>query len=312
MDRKQKIIIFTGAGIVVALIIILIILLTGNGTSSDSGDNSERDLLQARLDSLEFANDRMRIDNLSRSLDSLPNLAETKGLNLESDEVLEKYNAARNKIEGLMAELKAQKNSNTKERKENQEKIRQLEEQIGSLKNYCKDLLQRLDDLNVKYEAEVQKNTELTEQNRILNDQVSSATARTQELSQQVAVAERLNLTSVWLNAYNKKGKQEKKVAKASQLGVGFTISPNNTAKPGMKDFYIRIKSPEGTILPGNGTFQFDGKSIPFTARRQMEYANDELKTVIYWDATTSLTPGDYTVEIFCDGNCLKRQHFNL
>lgn len=311
MNKKQKIIIFSGIGVVVLLIAALVYLQFG-GSSSTPGNESDYDEMQARLDSLEFANDRMRIENLSHALDSLPNLTETKGLSIESDEVLEKYNAARNQIEGLMAELKAQKSANAADRKKNQEKIRQLEEQIGTLKNYCKDLLTRLDDLNVKYEAEVQKNNELTEQNRQLTDQVGNAAARNEELSQKVAVAERLNLTGISLKAYNKKGKIEKKVTKASQLGVSFTISPNNATNPGMKDIYVRIKTPEGTILPGNGSFSFDGASIPYTARRQVEYANDELPVSIYWDATTSLTPGDYTVEVFCDGNRLATRHFSL
>lgn len=93
---------------------------------------------------------------------------------------------------------------------------------------------------------------------------------------------------------------------------MSFTITPNNTAKPGMKQFYVTIKTPEGTILPGGGSFQAEGTTLRATAHRSVEYANEELSTAVYWDATTSLTPGEYTVRIFCDGQCLATRKFQM
>ena len=79
-----------------------------------------------------------------------------------------------------------------------------------------------------------------------------------------------------------------------------------------MKDVYIRILSPEGMLLKGNGSFLFDGVSLEYTAKRTVEYANEELSTVIYWDVNTTLTTGEYTVEIFCDGNRLATRRFTM
>lgn len=304
MDKKQKMILFVAIGVGVALIAMVIFLIVGNSKS-----NSEMERMQAQLDSVQFANDQLQIANLTHSLDSLPSqldFAEGKNVSLGNDSIVAKYNEARNKIEGLLKELNAEKKSNSR----NREKIKQLEGQISSLKNYCKDLLSRIAALNEENEGLRQENAQVKQQNEQLASQVSSATAQNEELSQKVQLAEKLNVTGVSLNAYNKKGKNEKKIHKAKSLGVSFTISPNNTARPGLKDIYVRITSPEGNLLKGNGSFEFDGAMIEYTAKRQVEYANEELAATIYWDVNTSLTKGEYTVEIFCDGNRLATRKF--
>ena len=93
---------------------------------------------------------------------------------------------------------------------------------------------------------------------------------------------------------------------------MSFTVSPNNTAAAGMKDFFVRILTPEGMLLGGAESFQMDGSRIPATAKRQMEYSNEELSVLIYWDVNTTLTPGDYTVEVFADGGRLASRHFTM
>ena len=71
--------------------------------------------------------------------------------------------------------------------------------------------------------------------------------------------------------------------------------------------------NPEGQLLGGAGNFSFEGKAIPCTARKSIEYAGDEIPGIkIYWDVNTTLTPGDYTVELFTDGYRLTSRRFTL
>lgn len=322
MDKNQKIILFSGLGVVVILIGVLVWLLVSPGGDAEDGMPENPDYqMQQEMDSLRMLNDQLRLDRMSHSLDSLPELSETEHVRLqpEQQELVNKYNDARNKIETLLAELKNEKaNSARQSRKSKEEiaardkKIAELEGQIEQLKNYCKDLLGRLQDLNEKYQEQVQINNQLSEANKVLEEAVSSTRSRNEELSAKVTIAQRLSLTGISLHAYNKKDKNEKKVAKARKLGVSFTVTANNTAKPGLKDFYITIKTPEGQQLTGGGSFQAEGTTLQATARRQVEYANEEVSTSVYWDVNTSLTPGEYTVRIFCDGECLATRRITL
>lgn len=293
------------------------LLLPACKKEDSTAGQADAQAMQQQLDSLRMANDQLRLNQLAASIDSLPNYSEMSGMELNDDQrdLLQKYNDARNKIDGLMAEirqLQSDRSSDKNELKKRDEKIRALEAEVATLKDIARSLYEQLADLNQKYEEEVKKNTELTAHNEELRSQVGETRASNERLQEKVAVAERLNLTGISLSAYNKKGKREKKVSKASQLGVSFTITPNNTAAPGKKEVYVRIKSPEGSLLPGGGSFSFDGTSLPCTAKRSIEYANEELPVSVYWDVTTSLTPGEYTVEIFCDGNRLATRKFTL
>ena len=74
----------------------------------------------------------------------------------------------------------------------------------------------------------------------------------------------------------------------------------------------MRVISLEGTLLGRAGSFHIDGQNVPYTAKRSVEYANDEINVSIYWDVNTTLTPGDYTVEVFCDGYRLASRHFTM
>ncbi len=94
---------------------------------------------------------------------------------------------------------------------------------------------------------------------------------------------------------------------------VTFTIRQNNSTPVGNKTIYLRIVNPEGQLLSGGMTFDFEGRAIPATARKTVEYAGDEIPGVtIYYDVNTTLNPGDYTVELFTDGYRLTSRHFTL
>lgn len=322
MDKQQKIILFSGIGVVAVLIALLVWMLvfkdnTGTTTSEEQQDallQQQKDSLQLLLDQQAFA---MQMDRLN--IDSLP--LDVNGINLqpEQTEIVNKYNEARNKIETLVAELKAEQQKSLQSSKRSQseidahkKKIAELESQVTQLKNYCKDLLGQLAELNAKYEEQVQINTQLTEKNKELEETVHTTTTRNQELTDKVNTAKRLVVTGVSLRAYNKKNKVEKKVQKATKLSVDFTVTANNAAAPGMKTFYITIKSPEGQLLTGGGSFNAEGTTLQATASRQVEYANEEVSTSVTWGVNTTLTAGQYIVKIFCDGSCLTTRHFEL
>ena len=128
-----------------------------------------------------------------------------------------------------------------------------------------------------------------------------------------MTLAERLNVTGLSLTALNKKGKVEKKVEKAKQLRVIFTIPQNNSTPVGAKTIYLRITSPSGQLLGNAGTFSFEGANVPYTAKTVIEYAGEEIAGItIYWDVNTALTAGQYTVELFADNFRLTSRSFEL
>lgn len=303
MDKRQKTILFAGIGVIVALIVLAVALIFTN-----SRQNSEFNEVQAQLDSLQFANDQMKLTNEFNQLNADFKAYEDQQIYLKNDSLVQKYDQARLKVEALLKELNAEKRSNS----QNKQKIKNLEAEIATLKGIVKHYLAEIKRLGEENEGLRKEIEEINQKNEQLSSAVTTATTKNEELTQKVQLAEKLTLTGVSLQAFNKKGKVEKKVKKAKQLGVNLTITPNNTAKPGMKDVFVRITTPEGVLLKGNGSFAYEGAKLEYTAKRQVEYANEELSTSVYWDVNTSLTAGEYTVEIFIDGNRLASRRFNM
>ncbi len=212
------------------------------------------------------------------------------------------------KVEGLLQELNQEKKNNAA----NRARIKALESEIATLKGILRHYLEEIDRLSKENEGLRTEIQQVKSRNEQLTSAVTVATKSNEELTQTVKLAKKLNLTGLRLTALNKKGKTEKKVGKAKQLEVNFSISPNSTASAGMKDFYVRIVTPEGSLLGGGLSFPMDGANVPATAKRSVEYANEEISVTIYWDVNTTLTSGDYTVEVFCDGYRLASRHFQL
>lgn len=303
MNKNQKIILFSGIGVTVALIALVVVLIVVNNNSTKAANEA-----QQRVDSLALANDQLLLTNEFNRLNADFSQYEDQQVYLKNDSLVQKYNEARMKVEGLLKELNAEKRSNA----QNRQRIKQLEGEIKTLKGIVRHYLEEIKRLGEENEGLRQEIEQVNQKNEQLASQVTVATKSNQELEQTVKLAKKLNITGVSFSAYNKKGKREKNITKARQLGVSFTVSPNNTAAPGMKDFYVRILSPEGTLLGGGGSFTIDGQSVQATAHRKMEYSNDELSVSVYWDVNTTLTPGDYTVEVFCDGYRLASRHFTM
>ena len=303
MNKQQKTILYTAIGVVAALIALVIVLIYNNNSRTASLNEAE-----ARADSLALANDRLVLSNEFNELNASFNMYEDQQMYLKNDSLVQQYNQARMKVEGLLQELNHEKKSNAA----NRARIKELENEIATLRGILKHYLEEIDRLSKENEGLRKDLQEVRTRNEQLTSAVTVATKSNEELTQTVKQAKKLNITGLYLQALNKKGKTEKKIGKAQQLAVGFTVSPNTTAAPGMKDFFVRIVTPEGSLLGGNVTFPMDGANVPATTHRQVEYANDEISVTIYWDVNTTLTAGDYTVEVFCDGYRLASRHFQM
>ena len=105
----------------------------------------------------------------------------------------------------------------------------------------------------------------------------------------------------------------EKKLKKAKQLLVQFTLPQNNSTPVGEKTIYMRITNPEGSLLGGNGSFEFEGSKLPYTELKTIEYTGEEIAGIkIYWNINTTLTAGDYRVELFADNFRIASRTFTL
>lgn len=217
-----------------------------------------------------------------------------------------KYDNARLQVERLQQELRNQQNMSAAE-------IKRLKDEIATLRDLLRHYVEEINRLQLENDSLRTENAQIRDHNRQLSSQVQQTSRENEVLNERMTLAERLNVTGLSLTALNKKGKVEKKVEKAKQLRVIFTIPQNNSTPVGAKTIYLRITSPSGQLLGNAGTFSFEGANVPYTAKTVIEYAGEEIAGItIYWDVNTALTAGQYTVELFADNFRLTSRSFEL
>lgn len=264
------------------------------------------DVAQAENEQLQLTNEQLSLSNEFAAINKEFAMYENQATQVANDTIMAKYTAAKQKVEELIKELNSEK-------KKSRERVRQLEGEIATLRGLLKHYIAQVDSLSKENAGLRSENEEIRNENQALSSQVQEVSRKNEHLNERMTLAEKLNVTGVSLTALNKKGKTEKKVAKARQLMVTFTIPQNNSTPVGAKTIYLRIVSPEGSLLGNAGSFSFEGGSLPCTAKKVIEYSGEEIPGIhIYWDVNTALTPGDYTVELFADNFRLASRHFTL
>lgn len=301
-NKKMLWIIIGLAAAVVALAIWFIVASTSQKKALEEAvalkEQAELDMAQRELQNdYDALNNEFAIFENSRQmvLDDSVKLALTQ-----------KYETARLQIEKLTQEFKNQKNKSAAE-------IKKLKDEISTLRNLLRHYVEEINRLNQENQALRNENAEIKDRNQQLTSRVQETTRRNEDLSKRMTLAEKLNVTGLNMMALNKKGKQEKKIQKARQLRVTFTIPQNNSTPVGEKTIFLRIVSPSGQLLGDAGTFSFEGGSVAYTAKKVVEYAGEEIGGVtIYWDVNTALTAGQYTVELFSDNYRLTSRSFDM
>ncbi|MCM1337918.1 MAG: hypothetical protein NC187_09590 [Candidatus Amulumruptor caecigallinarius] len=291
------------AGIAVGVLLIAAVVIAVIKVSSLREELNDS---KAATEQLQLANEQLQLDNEYAAINAEFQQYENQAIKLANDSILAKYTAAKSKVEELRRQLKQEKNLSA-------EKIKKLQDEIGTLKGLLRHYIAQIDSLNRENAGLKQENAEIKTQNQELTARVNTESQRAEKLSERMTLAEKLNVTGVSLTALKKNGKTEKNITKARQLMVTFTIPQNNSTPVGAKTIYLRLTGPEGSLLGNAGSFAFEGGSVACTAKKTVEYAGEELAGIkIYWDVNTALNPGDYTVELFTDGYRLCSRHFTM
>jgi hypothetical protein len=109
--------------------------------------------------------------------------------------------------------------------------------------------------------------------------------------------------------SYKRGGKKEVETTKArktEKIKVSFTLGENKIAKAGEKTVFIRIMTPDGKEMAknydDNYKFVFNQSSGYFAGKETLNYANTEITGVTYCEGQGEFVPGNYLVEVTCDG----------
>ena len=300
---KTKHVLIAALAVIVALVIGFIFILRSQRTELEEEKavlvNQQRDIMEEELTKLAAEYD-IQYKKLSAGQ------GEQK-FSLATDSLISQILAERAKVEQLQKELKASKATSAK-------RIDQLSREVTTLRNVLRTYVIQIDSLQATNERLRAENTEVKENYNRVTSQAQQLSNEKAHLSDRVKLAAKLDATAISITPIDKRGKQTKTLSKVVNLQIRFTISKNVTAEVGEKTFYCRITQPNDELLvkAGAGTFAFEGKQIPYSIRREIEYNGEETPLVMYWPVEESLQSGMYQLRIFADGNLIGSVSFSL
>lgn len=249
----------------------------------------------------------------------------TKNLKQESTQLSAEREAIRTELTATMNDLNAIKTDNVQlsdslnmqrhradsllarldsERKMNSQTIAQYKKELGTLRTIMQRYVQQIDELNKANAKLTEENLEYRSQIVRTQERAEKAEERAREQGAIIRTAEILKASNIYLAPIRNNDREIARMKRAQKLRIDFTLNANNLAKAGQKTIYARIIDPSGYPLSASqeNIFEFNGKMIPYTASRVIDYANKDLNVSIYYPVE-GLEAGVYTVEIFVEND---------
>ncbi|MBQ4386593.1 MAG: hypothetical protein II822_03175 [Prevotella sp.] len=224
---------------------------------------------------------------------------------IKNDSIIEQLTAEQERTQKLLEELKRTHSNDVAE-------ITRLKKELATVRAVLRSYVLQIDSLNRLNESLVAENDRVRSELEQSNQQNQTLTSEKASLSEKVAIAAQLDATNIALMPLNKKGKTEKYMKNAKTVAVSLTITKNVTAANGVRSVYVRIMTPEGEVLDGGGTFEYAGKQLAWSMKKDIEYTGEETSLTLYRPVGEYLGGGQYNVSIFCDGQAIGSRNFTF
>ncbi|MBP3553600.1 MAG: hypothetical protein J6K05_10625 [Bacteroidaceae bacterium] len=245
-------------------------------------------------------------EEMENEYSTFANQYEELQVKINNDSLQVKLEREQQKTLRLLEELRQTKSTNAAE-------IARLKKELRTVRAVMRSYIIQIDSLNQLNEALTKENKKVRAQYREAAQQMTKLSEEKEELNQKVALAAQLDATNIRLVMKNKRGKETDKLKRATKLAIDFTVAKNPTAPTGERNIYMRLVKPNGEVLSkGDYTFDYENKKLAYSVRKYIEYTGEEQQVTIYWDVEEFLSPGQYAVYLFSDGNMIGSQEFNL
>lgn len=261
----------------------------------------------------QFFDKKTHLEEVNKTLDST--IAERDAISTELKKMKDEYEKINQENAGLQSQLSAKD-------EEIKSKIAEITRLVNSgdatqLKR-ARAELDQLKAMNQDYVFVVDSlkktNEELNKQNLTLNETLSTEKGKVQSLTQENSLlANKVAIGSVLrtldVNAigvrYKSNGTESEtnKSSKVQKVKTCFTVLDNMVVDKGSKDVYLRVLSPDGSVMTtSTETFMYNGQATLYTVKDSFDYNNEKTSVCVYFDKGTQYNKGKYSIELYCAG----------
>lgn len=225
--------------------------------------------------------------------------------NVRDDSLVARLNQEQARAEALLKELRQTKASSSAE-------ILRLKKELATVRAVLRDYIRQVDSLQQANQTLIGERDQARADAERTRAENSNIQAENTNLNQKVAIAAQLNATGVSVTPLKKNGKEAKKSKDIVRFNVSFTITRNVTAEAGNRKVYVRLLKPNQQVAGQSGTFNYENRSIGYSAVKTVEYTGQETRVTLYVPISEYMGAGAYTAYIFADGQMIGSGSCNI
>ena len=224
---------------------------------------------------------------------------------VQNDSLLYRLQNEQAKVLRLQEELRMTKATDRAE-------IKRLTDELSTLRRILRSYIQQIDSLNTLNNELRAENEQITDRYNRTSRTLQQVSQEKEQLSEKVSLAAQLVATNINAKAVNDRGREQSRLSRSTQFVVNFSIARNITTEPGEGTVYLRIITPDGTVLSKspNDKFPYENSEILYSMKRIVEYGGEEIPVTMYWDIEEFLMPGTFKADIFADGHHIGSHSF--
>ena len=185
----------------------------------------------------------------------------------------------------------------------NRAKIRQYEQELGTLRSIMKGYIRQIDSLNTLNVSLRNEATAARREAQESKKQYEDLRTTTDELSKIASAGAVVKGRGFSLVAINESNKVTDRSSRARKLRACLSLIENSIAERGWRTVYIRVKGPDDILMTDNTgkVFTCGGEQMIYSEMREVDYQGEEVEICIYFAASEGFEKGKYTVDIYTE-----------
>lgn len=185
----------------------------------------------------------------------------------------------------------------------NRAKIRQYEQELGTLRSIMKGYIRQIDSLNTLNTSLRNEATAARREAQESKRQYEDLRSTTDELSKIASAGAVVKGRGFNLVAINESNKVTDRSSRARKFRACMSLIENSIAERGWRTIYIRVKGPDDILMTDDTgkVFVCNGEQMIYSALREVDYQGEEVEICIYFSSSENFSKGKYTVEFYTE-----------
>lgn len=308
-DKRKKIYIFSGLGLLVAALVTLVVLLLTSKQENEELQQAkqkveeEKALSEAELEKM-FIDKEILEDEYS---DLVAQFDGFQNIEIHNDSLISELARERQRVQDLLEELRITKATDSR-------RIEELRKELATLRTIMVSYVNQIDSLDRTNKLLQEENIQVKQQYEEKARQAEKLEQERAQLAEVVTRASMLELSDFEVVKLNHRDRKTTFFSQIQKLEFKFTIARNITTEPGTKTMYLRITSPNGEVMQKteDDVFPFENQDIAYSVAKDFEYEGESVSIAMYWSVEEILEKGLYNADFFVDGQLIGSFPFEL